>query len=115
MNQYYADPFIQKRIREYIGVSAHNTAGALYLSRCVTNIFEPSEKKHIAGLSYFFRNGFEICRSLWDRNSLIAHLDIEYVNFDFPAEPHRMYSKCSGTWAECPSILHAGTVSDMNR
>jgi len=27
-------------------------------------------------------------RSLWDHQSLIAHLDIEYVNFDFPAEPY---------------------------
>jgi hypothetical protein len=30
----------------------------------------------------------EISRSLWDRESLIADLDIEYVNFDFPAEPY---------------------------
>jgi hypothetical protein len=29
----------------------------------------------------------EISRSLWDRESLLADLDIEYVNFDFPAEP----------------------------
>ena len=29
--------------------------------------------------------GVEINRSLWDRDSLICHLDIEYVNFDDPA------------------------------
>ena len=32
--------------------------------------------------------GRDICRSLADRDSLIAHLDIEYVNFDFPAEAY---------------------------
>jgi hypothetical protein len=30
----------------------------------------------------------EISRSLWDRESLIADLDIEYVNFDFASEPY---------------------------
>jgi hypothetical protein len=29
----------------------------------------------------------EISRSMWDRESLIVDLDIEYVNFDFSAEP----------------------------
>jgi len=29
----------------------------------------------------------EIYRSMGDREALIADLDIEYVNFDFPAEP----------------------------
>lgn len=33
-------------------------------------------------------SGEEIARSLWDRESLLAHLDIEYVNFDDPAEPY---------------------------
>jgi hypothetical protein len=32
--------------------------------------------------------GLDICRSLWDRKSLIAHLDVEYVNFDFAAEAY---------------------------
>ncbi|MFM8657356.1 MAG: hypothetical protein ACKOD5_09535, partial [Chthoniobacterales bacterium] len=32
--------------------------------------------------------GMDICRSLADRDQLIAHLDIEYVNFDFPADPY---------------------------
>jgi len=36
----------------------------------------------------FLDQGREICRSLWDRETLIAHLDVEYVNFDFPAESY---------------------------
>ena len=30
----------------------------------------------------------EIFRALWDSVSLLVDLDIEYVNFDFPAEPY---------------------------
>ena len=41
-----------------------------------------------ASFSSAWRRGGDICRSLWDRKSLIAHLDVEYVNFDFPAEPY---------------------------
>jgi hypothetical protein len=36
----------------------------------------------------------DIGRSLWDRESLIAHLDIEYVNFDLPAEPYLEPARC---------------------
>lgn len=28
----------------------------------------------------------DIARALWDRNSLAAHLDVKYVNIDYPAE-----------------------------
>jgi hypothetical protein len=31
--------------------------------------------------------GLEVDRSLWDRDSLIVHLDLEYHNFDNPAAP----------------------------
>ena len=32
--------------------------------------------------------GLEVMRSLWDHGSLLFHLDVEYVNFDYPAEPY---------------------------
>jgi hypothetical protein len=43
-----------------------------------------------------FASGFEISRSLWDHYALIADFDIEYVNFDDPAEafvdPERVFA-----------------------
>jgi hypothetical protein len=39
-------------------------------------------------LFHSLEEGLDICRSLSDRESLIAHLDIEYVNFDFAAEAY---------------------------
>ena len=39
-----------------------------------------------ASAKFAFGCGFEICRSLWDRDALIADFDIEYVNFDNPTE-----------------------------
>ena len=47
-------------------------------------------------LNSLLDRGFEICRSLWDRDALIADFDIEYVNFDNPAEafvdPERVFA-----------------------
>ena len=49
-----------------------------------------------AALNSLLDKGFEISRSLWDRYALIADFDIEYVNFDNPAEafvdPERVFA-----------------------
>jgi hypothetical protein len=39
-------------------------------------------------LPSWLEDEIEIFRSLWDSASLLVDLDIEYVNFDFPAEPY---------------------------
>ena len=47
-------------------------------------------------LNSLLASGFEISRSLWDHYALIADFDIEYVNFDDPAEafvdPERVFA-----------------------
>jgi hypothetical protein len=39
-------------------------------------------------LDAYLEQGQDVSRSLWDSASLIAHLDLEYVNFDFAAEAY---------------------------
>ncbi len=55
-----------------------------YISRCDVQptFFSPTE------FNRFFENGWDLGRSLWDRDLLLFHLDIEYVNFDYLAEPY---------------------------
>src|SRR4030095_7997749 len=43
------------------------------------------EPKPLQELERCWQQGLEISRSLWDRQSLLVHLDVEYVNFDSPA------------------------------
>lgn len=38
----------------------------------------------VTSLEQCLSEGLDIGRSLWDRQALIANLDIEYVNFDEP-------------------------------
>jgi hypothetical protein len=63
-------------------------ASCVYLATGDYPIHSDPDFKAPHELDYFFGNGLEIARSLWNRCSLIVHLDIEYVNFDFPAEPY---------------------------
>ena len=55
-----------------------------YISRCDVQptFLQPTE------FYRFFESGWDLGRSLWDRDFLLFHLDIEYVNFDYLAEPY---------------------------
>ena len=46
------------------------------------------DTRKLSALPTCLKPDYEICRSLWDSASLLVDLDIEYVNFDFPAEPY---------------------------
>lgn len=85
--EYYRDAQVRGRIAEYLGGSGIETATCMYISRCgepARDAFGPQDPGE---LDEFLANRREICRSLWDRRYLLAHIDMEYVNFDFPAEP----------------------------
>ncbi|MEX1117613.1 MAG: hypothetical protein WEB60_02355 [Terrimicrobiaceae bacterium] len=85
---YYADPVIRSRLRDFLGGGPSGKATAVYfaagteweaLYRCPHPLTEWPD---------WLDMGAELNRSLWDGQSLVAHLDIEYVNFDFPAYPY---------------------------
>jgi hypothetical protein len=88
VENYYQCPAIRRRIAEFLASDHHDTVSAVFITPCDvvheigTDFRLPNE------LEYFYERSYDINRSLWDSSSLIAHLDIEYVNFDFPAEPY---------------------------
>ncbi|MBD3427098.1 MAG: hypothetical protein GF409_07720 [Candidatus Omnitrophica bacterium] len=87
VSDYYEAPVVKKRMAQYLGGETLEDATAIYVTRCdswtkLKTIKKPSE------LDFFLGGQSDVGRSLWDKKYLIAHLDIEYVNFDFPAEPY---------------------------
>jgi hypothetical protein len=48
----------------------------------------PSQALSFGDLSASLQHNLEIFRSLWDRDSLLVDLNIEYVNFDSPTQPY---------------------------
>ncbi len=84
----YRDPHVRARIVEYLGGRNLSEATCAYIagsSEPASSEFQPRPPHD---LDLLLEQGAEIFRSLWDRESLIVHLDLEYVNFDFPAEAY---------------------------
>ncbi len=87
--EYYQNPDVQRRMMEFMGGKTFNDISALYVTQCdapapeLGSHFRPPEE-----LQFLLSQGLDVSRSLWDRQSLIMHLDVEYVNFDFQAEPY---------------------------
>ena len=81
MDQFYGNPVIRRRMTEYTRDSCF-----IMPTKCSTAAhFHPCPADR---LGPFLENGADLSRSLWDRRALLVHLDLEYVNFDFPAEAY---------------------------
>ena len=83
----YKSPAVRARMLEFLGGKTPSTATCDYIT--ADGVEWPVREPRMPDeLFHSLEEGLDICRSLSDRESLIAHLDIEYVNFDFAAEAY---------------------------
>ena len=87
LRDYYRQPPVRARMLEFLGADEAGDFTAEYITADTTDAAERTPLLPWE-LAVQLEAGRDICRSLADRDSLIAHLDIEYVNFDFPAEAY---------------------------
>ena len=85
---YYANPAILRRISEFFGGESPIHGTAVYMVAGTEWESFYRQRRPLEEFQSWLNHGAEVNRSLWDRKSLIAHLDIEYVNFDDPAHPY---------------------------
>ena len=94
--RYYGNPNVRARIHEFLGATKDPESSCEFVAAGDENVPPPFPAYSPRALSSLLDRGFEICRSLWDREALIADFDIEYVNFDNPAEafvdPERIFA-----------------------
>ncbi len=82
-------PAIKARIAEFLGTApASGSATCIFLITGNEHQLNHLKARKVSELPACLEQDFEICRSLWDSASLLVDLDIEYVNFDFSAEPY---------------------------
>ncbi|CAB4244021.1 conserved protein of unknown function [Methylacidimicrobium sp. AP8] len=91
--EYYAHAPVRRRIAEYCGGVPEDPGsfscvylvgyGAAMGRRPSAEPHASVEKRNFPDL---LEAGVDILRSVWDRNALLGILDIEYVNWDYPAE-----------------------------
>ena len=84
--QYYRSAAVRGRVREFLGRDSSGKPTCRYLVKGGTRALRLHEHYPVEALDAFLDEGDEIARSLWDAGSLIADFDVEYVNFDRPAE-----------------------------
>ena len=85
LRDFYRHPAVRLRMFEFLGADHTGDFTAEYITADNTHVAE-REPLLPWELPSQLDAGRDICRSLADRDSLLAHLDIEYVNFDFPAD-----------------------------
>jgi hypothetical protein len=93
LQEYYADPHVRTRIREYCGDSGGGAMSCVYLtglkgteSPFVT--WDGAPRHPVGALDSLMAAGADIARSTWDVANLLLHLDIDYQNTDFPGEAY---------------------------
>ena len=90
--QYYADPHVRERIREYLGAVDGRAPTAAYVASIRMRdgqpvAWEDADRQPASELDEPCREGADIARSLLDSDNLILLLELDYMNPDSPAEP----------------------------
>ncbi|MFW6108589.1 MAG: hypothetical protein ACOC8D_02130 [bacterium] len=85
---YYADPYVRQRMAEFLGGPPLEQATAVYITAEDASPELRYRPRPVTDLWACLARGLDIGRSLWDRQALVVHLDIDYVNFSFPGEAH---------------------------
>jgi hypothetical protein len=85
--EYYRAPDVRSRLIEFLGGPTLEEATCYYIGRPRDTIKPGFNMVRPGELDSFLTNEWDVARSLWDRAWFIVDLDIEYTNFDFPAEP----------------------------
>ena len=88
MNTLYSNGSVRQRLIEFMGGETLDDATAVYLTHSDACLFHRDELRAPAQLDWFLERNLDIARSLADTRSYLLHLDIEYVNFDSPAEAY---------------------------
>jgi hypothetical protein len=84
---YYSHPIVRARMTEFLGMEQPSSTDTTSVVMMIGDTHHPNARK-VSGLPSALEPDLEISRSLWDSASLLVDLDIEYINFDYPAEPY---------------------------
>src|SRR5688572_1271185 len=85
LREYYLSPTIRERMWEFLGGLAEK-AGAVYIVGH-DGFSDFGRPLSLVSLRECLDAGMEVDRSLWDHNSLVADIDLEYHSFDYPVAP----------------------------
>ncbi|HEX2342848.1 MAG TPA: hypothetical protein VHI98_20390 [Vicinamibacterales bacterium] len=89
---YYTALAVRRRILEYCGALEDAAPTAIYVAgidpswRGADARWEVGMRVPASRIGELFERGADIARSLWDRENLLVHLDLDYQNTDYEGE-----------------------------
>jgi hypothetical protein len=108
-SSFYAQPAVRQRLIEFCGADHLEQATAIYLTHTDGCAYDRRELRPPVELDWFLERHLDIARSLADTESLLLHLDLEYVNFDAPtaafANPQRAFDLQEPVVREIEALL----------
>ncbi len=93
LKTYYRDRDVRARLAEYCGDAPGSGPTAAYVASIDPAARGPVARWETAQLGApdvlddMLERGGDVARSLWDREALLFHLDLDYQNTDAPGEP----------------------------
>ena len=116
--EYYRNENVRARMLEFLGGSPHHKPTCYYLATGDETDARLQQRWSDCALDTLLDHGFEICRSLWDENALLADFDVEYVNFDDPGEafvnPERVFGLQQSVAATIEETLHEYGIPSLH-
>lgn len=88
MKSFYTNAAVRQRLVEFLGSEELEHATAVYLTHTDGCAFDRRELRPPSELTSMMIRDRDMARSLSDTASFLLHLDVEYVNFDAPAEAY---------------------------
>jgi hypothetical protein len=89
--EFYRNAAVRERVRQYCGGGGLRALTCRRLTAMSPHQHTPTWEQAATyppdALDELFSDGADIARSLWDTDHLLVHLDVDYHNIDFPAEP----------------------------
>jgi hypothetical protein len=111
LTDYYSDPWVRYRIRQYCGETGTRPT-CVYLSALNGDqtTWDRAPRIPVEALEQLLTEGADVARSMWDRSSLLIHLDLDYQNIDVRDEGYRhpaeMFAKLEPTYRATIGVLH---------
>jgi len=113
--EYYDDPFVRYRMREYCGAAPDRQVSCAYFAAVRGGdgpraTWGRAPRFPIDAYARLLSGGADVARSMWDRSNLLVHLDVDYQNIDVPSEPYHhsaeVFSKLEPVYRATMHVLH---------
>ena len=88
LQHYYKDEYVQNRIINFLGGTSMHDVSTMFIKEEDPSPGVDYAPYPVAHLQKCMQQGCDIGRSLWDRDGLIVHFDIDYANYTYPGEPY---------------------------